>query len=454
MPTAPLTQEGLRAAIGLRSAVMLVVGGVIGVGIFVNPAVVARALHSPQLVLAAWALGGVIALTGAFVYAELAARMPQTGGEYVYIRNTYGPLAGFLFGWTTLLVVHAGGMAAVSIVFAENVLRLAPGVLPERVVVLAVLVALTIINCLGVRAGNGVQAAVGVLKLGCVAALIAGGLFIAPHAAPVAGPATPDTVKSFGAAMIPVVFSYGGWQTANYVAGEMKDPARTLARALLIGMMLVCGLYLLLNFACLRALGPRDLAASLTPAADLLQRATGPAGASLAAAAIALSALGYLSQSMLTGPRVLFAMARDGLFFRSMANLDENSRVPVAAIVLLGAWTAALALSGSFEQLLSYDVATNFLFFGISASCLFVLRRAGPDAGGYRTPFHPWSTGAFVLACAGIVGVSVWNFPVDSLVGYAIMLLGIPPFLYWRAHTRSGSANTIALAERPRIDRS
>ena len=442
MPTAPLTHEGLRAAIGLRSAVMLVVGGVIGVGIFVNPAVVARAVHTPQLALAAWGLGGLIALTGAFVYAELAARMPQTGGEYVYLRDTYGPLAGFLFGWTTLLVVHAGGMAAVSIVFAENVLRLVPGVLPERVVVLGVLVALTLVNCLGVRAGNGVQAGLGVLKLACVAALIAGGLLLAPHAARAAGPVAPDTIKSFGAAMIPVVFTYGGWQTANYIAGEMKNPAQTLARALLIGMALICGLYLLLNYACLRALGPRELAATLTPAAELLQRATGPAGASLAAAAIALSALGYLSQGMLTGPRVLFAMARDGLFFSSMANLDESSRVPVAAIVLLGVWTAALALSGSYEQLLSYDVATNFLFFGISASCLFVWRRADPHGGGYRAPFHPWSTGAFVLACACIVGVSVWNFPVDSLIGYAIMLLGIPPFLYWRARQRHSAFGT------------
>jgi basic amino acid/polyamine antiporter, APA family len=433
---APLTHEGLRAAIGLRSAVMLVVGGVIGVGIFVNPAVVARTLHSPTLALAAWALGGVVALLGTFVYAELAARMPSTGGEYVYLRDTYGPLAGFLFGWTTLLVVHAGGMAAVSIVFAENVLRLAPGLLPEPLIVLTVLAALAAINCLGVRAGNGVQVGLGMLKLACIAALIAAGLLVAPHAQPSAAPAPPDTLKSFGAAMIAVVFTYGGWQTANYVAGEMKNPARTLARALLIGIGLVCVLYLLINVACLRALGPAGLAATFTPAADVLQRATGPAGASLAAAAIALSALAFLGQGMLTGPRVLFAMARDGLFFRSMANLGETSRVPVAAILLLTAWTATLALSGSYEQILSYDVATNFLFFGLSASCLFVLRRRDAYSGAHRTPLHPWSTGAFVLACVGIVAVSIWNHPVTSLVGYAIMALGIPPFLYWRKQGR------------------
>jgi APA family basic amino acid/polyamine antiporter len=437
MSNAPLTQEGLRAGIGLSSAVMLVVGGVIGVGIFVNPAVVARSLHTPALALAAWGLGGVVALLGAFIYAELAARMPSTGGEYVYLRDTFGPLAGFLFGWTTLLVVHAGGMAAVSIVFADNILRLLPGLMPERLVVLIVLASLTVINCVGVLAGNGVQAGLGALKLACVASLIGAGLFIAPHAAPQTAPPTPDTIKSFGAAMIAVVFTYGGWQTANYAAGEIKNTAHTLARALLIGMILVCILYLLMNLACLRVLGPTNLAASLTPAADVLQHAIGPAAGRLTAAAIALSALGYLSQGMLTGPRVLFAMARDGLFFRAMANLGETSRVPVLAILLLGLWTAALALTGSYEQLLSYDVATNFLFFVFSASCLFVLRRRDPDGGSSRTPLHPWSTGAFVLACACIVVVSIWNYPVNSLIGYAIMLLGIPPYLYWRRQNRT-----------------
>jgi APA family basic amino acid/polyamine antiporter len=327
-------------------------------------------------------------------------------------------------------------MAAVAIVFAENVNVLLPGVLPLHLLVLATLALLTLVNCLGVHAGNGVQASLGVLKLACIAALAIAGLVAAPHAPPAPAPATPDTLKSFGAAMIPVVFTYGGWQTANYVAGEMKNPARTLARALLLGMALVCALYLLLNLACLRALGPTNLAATLTPAADVLARATGRAGASLAAAAIALSALAYLGQGMLTGPRVLFAMARDGLFFRSMAQLGETSRVPVAAIVLQGVWTAALALSGSYEQILSYDVATNFLFFGLSASCLFVLRRRATPSLGYRAPLHPWSTGLFVLACFCIVAVSIWNFPVDSLVGYAIMALGIPPYLYWRQQAR------------------
>ena len=434
MQTRDITAEGLRPAIGFPSAVMLVIGGIVGVGIFVNPAVVARSLHSPTLVLAAWSAGGLIAILGAFVYAELAARIPATGGEYVYLRDTYGSLTAFLFGWTTLLVVHTGGLAAVSIVFAKNLNLLANGALPEPAVVIAVLAALTAINCLGVKSGNVAQAALGTLKILAIAALIAAGLWLAPRAAAPLGRSV-GTARSFGAAMIPVVFTYGGWQTANYVAGEMKNPARNLARALLVGVMAVIALYLLVNIACLRALGVAALGQTLTPVSDVLQRAAGPVGARLAAAAIALSALAFLSQGMLTGPRVSFAMARDGLFFRQIATIDESSRVPVMAILLQAAWTCILALSGTYEQILSYVIAMNFLFFGISASCLFVLRRrdkVGAPAAGYRAPLHPWSTGLFILACAAIVVCSFWAYPVNSLVGYAIMLLGIPPFLYWQ----------------------
>ncbi len=428
---------------------MLVIGGIVGVGIFVNPAVVARSLHAPRLVLAAWILGGFVALLGAFVYAELAARMPATGGEYVYLRTTYGPLAGFLFGWATLLVVQAGGQAAVAIVFARNVNVLAGGALPERLVVVGVLAALAAANCIGVKSGNALQAGLGGLRVAAIGALIVAGLWIAPHAAWLrsvpAAPAAPlGTVKAFGAAMIPVVFSYGGWQTASYVGGEMRDAGRNLARALLLGVLAVITLYLLVNIACLRALGVAALGSTLTPVSDVLQDAAGPAGARLAAAAIALSAIAFMSQGMLTGPRVLFAMARDGLFFRRVAEVNETSRVPIVAILLQAAWTGILALTGSYEQILSYVTAMNFLFFGLSASCLFRLRareRAARNAApqnergaivGYRAPLHPWTTCIFIAACAAIVACSFWAYPINSLVGYAILLMGVPPFLYWR----------------------
>ena len=441
------TSEGLRVAIGFPSAVLLVIGGIVGVGIFVNPAVVAHGLSSPALVMAAWMLGGFIALLGAFVYAELAARMPATGGEYAYLRTTYGPLVGFLFGWTTLLVVQAGGQAAVAIVFAKNVDVLCDGRLSEPVVVTAVLAILAFVNVRGVDLGNGVQATLGALKIAAIAAVILAGLWLAPHVEMArALPASyhADPLKAFGAAMIPVVFSYGGWQTANYVAGEMKDSRRNLARALLVGVIAVITLYLLVNIACLRALGLQGLGATLTPVSDVLQRTVGPVGAKLAAGAIALSALAFLSQGMLTGPRVTYAMARDGLFFRSMARLGENTRAPALAVLLQAAWTGVLALSGTYDQILSYVISMNFLFFGLSASCLFVLRRReGADAveAGYRAPLHPWTTGLFVLACIGVVGCSFWAYPVNSLIGYALMALGAPPYLIWRRQNIAKSAN-------------
>ena len=435
MADGQVTCEGLRVAIGFPSAVMLVMGGMVGVGVFVNPAVVARSLHSPGLVLAAWVLGGVVALLGAFVYAELAARMPQTGGEYVYLRETYGPLVGFLFGWTTLLVVQAGGMAAVAIVFAKNLAVLGVGA-PQGVIVVAVLAALAAINCLGVKTGNGLQGWLGLLKVAAIAALVVTGLFLLPashQASPKPVAAAPlDFLKSFGAAMIPVVFSYGGWQTSNYVAGEVKDAGRNLSRALVVGVSGVIVLYLSVTLACLRALGVTALAATLTPASDVLRLAAGPLGAQLAAGAIALSAVAFLSQSTLTGPRVYFAMARDGLFFRKVADISEGARVPAIAIVLQAAWTCLLALSGSYEQILSYVIATNFLFFGLSAACLFILRRRGVAHIGFRAPWHPLTTGLFILACVLVVASSFWAYPVNSLIGYALMAAGIPPYLLWR----------------------
>jgi APA family basic amino acid/polyamine antiporter len=443
MESSVIGAEGLKVAIGLPSAVMLVVGGIVGVGVFANPAIVAKAVESPALALAAWGLGGLVAVLGAFVYAELAARFPSTGGEYVYLRDTYGPLAGFLFGWTTLLVVHSGGMAAVAIVFAKNLNVLAGGGVPEPLVVVVTLAALAGVNCAGVGSGNRAQGLLGVAKVVVIGMLIVAGLALAPHHASPAESApaarAPLTVwKAFGGAMIPVMFSYGGWQTANYVTGEIKDPTRNLGRALLAGVAVVVLIYLLVNIACLRALGVEALGRTLTPTSDVLSLSVGPIAGRLAAAAIALSALAFMSQSMLTGPRVCFAMARDGLFFRRMGALAAGRRTPAAAIVLMAIWTTVLALSGKYEQILSYVVAMNFVFFGLSASCLFVLRErerrnsAAPRFAGFRAPWHPFSTGAFILAALAIVGCSLWSDPVDSLIGFGILLLGVGPYLLWR----------------------
>jgi APA family basic amino acid/polyamine antiporter len=352
-------------------------------------------------------------------------------------------LAGFLFGWTTLLVVQAGGMAAVAIVFARNLNVLLGSSFPEGAIVVAALGSLAAVNCIGVGSGNSVQSLLGLLKIGAIGALIVAGLLLAPRSSFPPAPTPPggapfDAWRAFGGAMIPVVFSYGGWQTANFVAGEIKDPAQNLTRALMLGVAGVILLYMLVNIACLRALGVDALGATMTPTSDVLALSVGPAAGRLAAAAIALSALAFLSQGMLTSPRVCFAMARDGLFFRRVARISSGSRAPAMAIVMQAAWASALALSGRYDQILSYVVSMNFLFFGLSASCLFVMRYREERSGaaqshpGFRAPWHPLTTSLFILACLAIVGCSFWAYPVNSLIGYAILLAGVPPYLYWR----------------------
>ena len=454
-----MSEPALKREIGLPSAVLLVIGGIVGTGIFVNPAAVGRLLHSPVLNLSVWAAGGVMAILGAFVYAELADRMPATGGEYAYERSAFGDLIAFLFGWTTLLVVQTGGMAAVALSFAKYFLVLfgheAPAGGPDplaNTVSITVLVVLALINCLGVKSGNGVQTLLGVLKLVAIAGLVFGGLFLIAHPFPITHPVldrpvSTDLYKAFGAALIPVVFAYGGWQTANYVGGEIKNPRRNLALALLIGVIGVIVCYLLVDIACLRALGPAGLGKTLAPASDVLQVALGPVGAKLAALAIAISTLGYLSQGMLTGPRVYLAMASDGLFFRQLAKVTEKSRVPAVAIIVQAVWCAILVLSGTYEQIVAYDVSINFLFFAITGVAVFVFRARDKSASaearaqaGFRIPMHPLSTILFIAICLVVVANGFWSDARDSIIGYSILAAGVPVYFLWRWFTRKTSA--------------
>jgi APA family basic amino acid/polyamine antiporter len=425
---------GLRREIGLFGAVMLVIGGIVGAGIFRNPAVVAGVLHSPFLILVAWGFGGVVALLGAFVYAELAARMPDTGGEYAYLSKTYGPLAGFLFGWTSFWVVQAGGMAAVCLIFAENFQVLTGWSVDVRLIVAVTLGLLTFVNCIGVKTGNETQALIGVLKMIVIAGLVACGLFLAPHPQPLIHPmldrpVSIDLVKAFGEAMIPVLFAFGGWQTANFVGGEIKDPQRNLTRALLIGVVAVTVLYLAVTVACLNTLGAPALGATKTPVADVLRVTVGPVGAKLVALAITLSTLGYLSQGLLTSPRVYYAMARDGHLLDFLGKVSGRSQVPVAAILLTSVWTGLLSMTGTYKQIAAYDVSMNFIFFGLTATCLFILRRREARDGGqasFRVPGHPWTTLGFVLCSVAVVVASHVSETVPSLVGDAILLAGVP----------------------------
>lgn len=447
MPQPTGTPE-LARRLGVFDATMIVMGGIIGAGIFINPYVVAQQVRTPGLILGAWAAGGVIALAGAFVYAELAQLRPQVGGQYAYLRDAFHPMVAFLYGWGLLLVTQTGGMAAVAVTFANYFLELTGTAISPAVLAVAVLVALTVINCFGVRAGSNVQSALMVTKIVAVVALVAiGWTAAAPHApAALAKVTTGKPVPiAFAAAMVPVLFAYGGWQTASFVSGELRNPTRDLPRGLLIGVAGVILLYLAVNAVCLHALGPDGLAATRTPASAVMQRALGSTGSKLIAAGIAVSTVGFLSQGMLTAPRVYYAMARDGVFFRSVGWLDPRSRVPTVAIALQGVWAAVIALWGRYDQILNYVVSMDAIFFGLTGAALLVLRRresrqgasqTGMGAVTMRMPGHPWTTLAFVVAFWSLALSTIIQFPGASGVGVLIMVAGVPVYWFWARHAR------------------
>jgi basic amino acid/polyamine antiporter, APA family len=417
----------LARRLGLFDATMIVMGGIIGAGIFVNPAVVARYVHTPLFVLGAWLLGGMIALIGAFVYAELAALRPRVGGQYAYLRDAYHPIVAFLYGWTLLLVVQTGGMAGAAIIFGRYSCELFDLSISEQVVATVALAILTAVNCLGVRAGSNVQSVLMLIKLMAIALL----------------PADSGGFAGLARAMVPVLFAYGGWQTASFVSGEMRNPRRDLPRGLLIGVIGVIVCYVLVSYSCVRVLGVADLAHTNVPASEMMRYALGERGAQVIAAGIAISTLGFLSQSILTAPRVYYAMARDGVFFKAVGYLDPRTRVPTVAIVLQGVCAAVIALTGKYDQILNYVVAIDVLFFGLTGASLLIFRAhlkgETSEEGRLRVPGHPITTSIFVLACWAISISTVVQFPRNAGIGIGILAAGALIYPLWRSGAQGAS---------------
>ncbi len=417
---------------------MVVVGGIIGSGIFINPYLVARTLDSPALVLAAWAAGGGVALIGAFAYAELGRLLPRAGGQYVYLGQAWHPLVGFLYGWALLFMIEAGAMAAVSLAFAEYALRLAgtTALAPKTVALLAI-VLLTAINYVGVKAGSRVLNVFVVLKVAALAILIFFAWF---------QPGAPDWLTrsrvddsptgalAFGAALIPILFAYGGWQTVNYVAEEMRDPERNLPRSLLAGTLGVVAIYVLVNVAYLRTLGLDGLAGTSTPAADTAGAWFGANGQRFVAGAIAISTFGFLNHAILAPTRVYYAMAADGAFVPALARLHPRYRTPGNAILLQSGWAIGLLLlPGDYADLLGTVVFADWIFFGLTVAGLFVLRpRLGHSKTGFRTPGYPWLPAVFVLVAGVVVFSAVREAPVRSLIGTGLLAAGIPVYYAFR----------------------
>ena len=447
------TPESYARSIGPFSGTMMVVGGIIGSGIFLNPALVADRVKSAELTLLVWVLGGAIALIGALVFAELGARRPVAGGGYVYLRDAYGKLPAFLYAWTLLLVIATGAIAAVAVTFAGYTATLA-GLGSSSRVPLAVgaILLLSIVNYLGVKPGAITQNIMTVLKLGALAVLIVAGLLLRPDLAP-SGPlpslSEQHVILAVGAALVPVLFAFGGWQQTNFVAEELIDAERNLPRALVAGVIIVVAVYLLANLAYLRTLGVAGLAGSSAPAADAISRLLGSRGRVLIAAGIAISTFGFLNLVILVSPRVYHAMARDGLFFPSMTRLHPQYRTPSVAIAFQCVWAVILTLTGRYGDLLDYVVFGDWIFFAAVASTVFVFRsreRRGEEATAlrFRMPGFPLLPATFMLAALYVVIGSIASNPANALKGTALILLGVPVFLFWnrrnkRAEGFSGS---------------
>jgi basic amino acid/polyamine antiporter, APA family len=451
-PPQKSAESHLARRLGLFDTTMIVMGGIIGAGIFITPYVVAQQVPSTILILGAWAVGGLIALAGAFIYAELSSQRSTSGGQYVYLRDAFHPSLAFVYGWALLLVTQSGGMAAVAVTFAKYLCAIGGAQTSDlRATWFAAitLTLLTIINCFGVRAGSTTQNLLMILKLIAIAALVVFGVTVsaAPQTQEIARPISStqadiasgastiwDSLTAFGAALIPVQFAYGGWQTACFVAGEVREPRRNLSRGLLFGVLGVILVYLSVNFVCVHALGPQGLAQTRTPASAVMRLAFGENGARIIAAGIAVSTLGFLSQSMLTAPRVYFAMAEDGLFFANLARLNR-ARAPAFAIMLQGAFAIVIAFSGRYEQILNYVVSVDVVFFALTAACIFVFRQRMRDAktDTFRVPGHPFTTLFFIVACCTIVFSTVRRYPHNSLIGLGIMLTGLPVYFFWRS---------------------
>jgi basic amino acid/polyamine antiporter, APA family len=427
-------------SLGLFDGTMLVIGGIIGAGIFLNPAIVAQRTGSALWTLLVWGLGGAVALIGAMCFGELGARRPQAGGSYVYLREIFGPLPAFLYGWTYLVVVNSGGIAAVGVTFSGYACRLVS--LSDafiRPVAIVALVLLHVINYLGIRPGAVTTNIFTVLRLAALAMLIITGLVAVSGSgealAPVEGGVSGHPgLGAIGAALIPVLFTYGGWQHSNHVAGEIKDPERNLPRALILGVTTVVVFYMLANVAYLNALGVSGLASSTAPAADTMTAVLGPLGGRLIAFGIMCSTFGFLSLVILAGPRIYQAMADDGVFFEAAARLHPRYRTPSGAIAVQAVWAIFLTSSGTYGQLLDYVVFGDWIFFGLTVATLFFYRRRGTAPRG-STAFvwgYPVTPALFVAVAIAAVASSIQSNPANAAIGGTLIAAGIPVFFYWR----------------------
>ena len=464
----PPSDSSLIRGLGLAASTSVVVGSVIGTGIFLKSRVMMCNVESPTLMIAAWVVAGLLSLAGALTYAELAAMMPRAGGEYVFIREGYGRPLAFLYGWTQFAVAYSGSQAAKGVGFAIFLNGLLAGGLDRpfftlylfdhavpfgllQIVALSVIIAAALVNCLAVSIGGHISVVLTALKILIVIAVGLGAFVLARgswgHFAESAAGAACDGVEAtargglagFGAALIGALWAYDGWTNGSIVAGEVRDPQRVLPIALIGGTLIVGALYVFANVSYLYVLSPAEIgnvSAASSVATEVVQRFLGPAAVALVAIAMMISSLGTLHTGTMAGARISYAMANDGLFFAPLARVSARARVPVNALLLQCVWSCVLALSGSYDTLTDYVIFAAWIFYALNTASVFILRRRLPDAERpYRTIGYPVVPLVFIVVAGWLIVNTLTATPTQALVGLTIILLGLPVYAYWAWRT-------------------
>jgi APA family basic amino acid/polyamine antiporter len=425
--------DQLPRRLGLLDATLIVIGIVIGVGIFLLPNVIAQSLPSGSAIIAVWLAAGALSYCGALAYAELGAMMPATGGQYIYLREAFGGCCGFLGGWVGMFAVVPGGVAFLAVGFSIYLgafVRLSPR--GQLAVAISLVTVLSAANYLGIKEGAWIQRIFTSLKIGGILLLI-GAAAHAPRASSAPGPALALSYSGIGLAVSACLMAYNGWSYVSFVAGELKDPQRNLPRALALGMTLVIALYVGANLAYLRLLPVAVIAHTERVGAEVAARAMGPMGGPILSVVVLLSIIGAINGNILTGARIPFAQAQDGLFFARFGRMHPRFRTPGFAIAAQAVWTCGLILTGSYQALFAYAILSAWLFYTLSVVAVWVLRRRAPDAPRpYRMWGYPYTLWAFLLASLWFMGDALINQPKPSLIAFGMTLLGIPFYFFWR----------------------
>jgi APA family basic amino acid/polyamine antiporter len=442
---------GLVRALGAWDGALITIGAVVGTGIFLTTSDMARALPHPGLILLVWLVGGLLALAGALTYAELGVLFPSAGGIYDFLKEAYGPLWGFLYGWASFFVIMSGGIAALSVGFGEYLGSFFPFLSTSHVLVSApigpwrwtlnggqlagvgAILVLTVVNQLGVKEGAWVQNGLTVLKLGGIAVFLVAALAW-PSPLPVAsGTVPPHALTGFGVAMIAALWTYDGWYGLTFSAGEMKNPGRNLPIGIILGTASVAALYVLVNLVYVRTLSIEEMASHPRVAEAVAAALMGPMGARLLSAVVVISAFGCVSATILYSSRIYQPMAADGVFFRSLAVIHPRYRTPLRSLWAQSAWAMVLTVSGTYEQLFTYVVFAALLFHVATGAAVFVLRRTRPDAPRpYRVWGYPVIPVLFILSSLLLVQNTLFEKPRESFLGLILVALGVPAYLYWR----------------------